>query len=35
MQGGMPLVRLMNSRIDAQKLVSSLTLFQAFARELA
>ena len=34
-RSGLSLVRLMNSRIDAQKLVSSLTLFQAIARELA
>jgi uncharacterized protein (DUF1810 family) len=31
---GLPLVRLMNSRIDAQKLVSSMTLFEGVAREL-
>jgi uncharacterized protein (DUF1810 family) len=30
---GLSLVRLMNSRIDAQKLVSSLTLFESVARE--
>src|SRR4051812_45016021 len=31
---GLPLVRLMNSHIDVQKLVSSLTLFESVARQL-